>query len=181
MRHVYSETFALTGTTGAVASYVLSCNGMYDPNITGTGHQPLYFDQMNAIYDHYIVYRARIEYEILAGGSPPIVACYIDDDTSIATSLDNAIEQPTSVHRLLPTTQVVPQRFQRQWDARQYFGGDIWDNSELRGTASANPTEQSYFVVMLVAANGTSTATATVTVRIVYDAWWTELKTMTGS
>lgn len=41
---------------GVVGSYVFQINGPYDPNVTGIGHQPLGFDQLMLMYEHYIYY-----------------------------------------------------------------------------------------------------------------------------
>jgi len=49
----YSDYFQLTTTSGAVSTYVFAANGLYDPNITGTGHQPMGFDQLLQFYNHY--------------------------------------------------------------------------------------------------------------------------------
>ena len=39
---VYSDQFQLTCTAGALQQYTFAMNGLYDPNLTGTGSQPRY-------------------------------------------------------------------------------------------------------------------------------------------
>jgi len=51
----YVDQVQLTSTSGAVGLHVWSMNGIYDPNVTGTGHQPQYFDNYAAIYSQYRV------------------------------------------------------------------------------------------------------------------------------
>lgn len=56
-------------TLSAVATpyeYVFAGNNIYDPNYTGTGHQPLYFDQLAAIYNIYYVRASSIKVELLS-------------------------------------------------------------------------------------------------------------------
>lgn len=52
----YSETITLgVGTVGLPSHYFFRANGIYDPNYTGTGHQPYGHDQYEALYNHYQV------------------------------------------------------------------------------------------------------------------------------
>jgi len=63
MTHVYEDVITLTSVGGIIQTYLFSANGMYDPNITATGHQPYYFDQMTALYNHYTVIGSKAEFE----------------------------------------------------------------------------------------------------------------------
>lgn len=61
-RHRYVETVTLPAGSGVgvTAQYVFRANGIFDPNFTGTGHQPLYRDEMAARYTNYCVLNAYI-------------------------------------------------------------------------------------------------------------------------
>ena len=56
----YVSDIVLNPAAGSTASYVYSCNGMYDPDITSTGHQPMGFDQWMAFYQHYTVLGSKL-------------------------------------------------------------------------------------------------------------------------
>jgi len=63
---LYCEHFTMT--TNAVSVDTSSeqdfrANSVYDPDSTGLGHQPMYFDQLAAIYKQYIVHKCEIEVE----------------------------------------------------------------------------------------------------------------------
>lgn len=154
---------------------------MYDPNISGTGHQPLYFDQCVPIYDHYTVMRSRIRVQVL--GSPNYLASlFINDDVGVPSGLILGGEFPSNAKPVLsPPNTVRPLTLTRSWDAKFYFGGDIFDNDNLQGTVAANPTEQSYYTFMCRAADGSSTLNITLQVDIEYDAVWDELKSLATS
>ena len=62
----YAETINVPIGVGGTGNYLYSCNGMYDPNITGTGHQPMYFDQFTAMYDHYTVLKSMMKATVVA-------------------------------------------------------------------------------------------------------------------
>lgn len=184
IRHKYCESeVALSSTTGAVSTYQFSCNGMFDPNITGSGHQPLYFDQLTAIYDHYTVLRSFIRIRITAGTNavPYIIGLYVDDDTSTALSPDEAFEQNTASFVPVNGGDTTPNiTLVKAWDASKYFGPNPLANDNLQGTSAANPTEQSYFTVKFKG-QGVGTISATMSAEIWYEAVWDELKTVGSS
>lgn len=51
----YVDQAQLTSTAGAIGMHVWSMNSCFDPNVTGTGHQPQYFDNYSNIYSQYRV------------------------------------------------------------------------------------------------------------------------------
>lgn len=59
----YNTVIQLNPNANAVsgaAYWVFSANGCYDPDITSTGHQPLYFDNYMAVYQKYRVNYSKI-------------------------------------------------------------------------------------------------------------------------
>jgi len=180
MSHRYSELNSIGGAGGATATYTFSCNGMFDPNITGTGHQPMFFDQMSAIYDHYTVFRSTIRLEVTTDLICNF-AFYIDDDTSSVSTVEAGQEQPSAIGGLLTVYQQKPRVLTLSWDGKKFFGGDLFDNDNLQGSAAANPTEQSYFTFKVQAANALSTPIIYMRAVIDYYAVWDELKTQTQS
>jgi len=68
-QHKYVEDFNfftdnLTGLMGT--DYAFRLNSMYDPNFSGTGHQPQGYDQMASVYGRYTVYKVRLSIRITA-------------------------------------------------------------------------------------------------------------------
>jgi len=66
----YCETINLTSTVGALASYEWSANDLFDPNITGAGHQPYGFDQWCVFYNKFTVMRSQVKVEACSSGVP---------------------------------------------------------------------------------------------------------------
>jgi len=56
----YVDTVALNASSTASAVNVFRANNIYDPDYTGTGHQPMYHDNYAAIYQKYRVNYATI-------------------------------------------------------------------------------------------------------------------------
>lgn len=179
MTHKYVEVVTISPAAGVPASYQFTTNGLYDPNVTGTGHQPSFFDNMTAIYDHYHVARSRCRFSILSTQSFRCSA-YIDDDNTAAGDPTLAAEQASAKSRsfsLNPITTFRPVIKTLVWDSKDYFGGDIWDNTELQGTSASNPAELSNFTLSLQVADASTATTWIVSVELEYDAWWSEVKT----
>jgi len=53
----YSDTFEMSSTSGAIVAQQFRVNALFDPDYTGTGHQPRGFDQWCASGGPYHVYR----------------------------------------------------------------------------------------------------------------------------
>lgn len=147
--HKYRELVQLTTAAGGMGRYTFSANGMYDPNITGTGHQPMYFDQLSGLYNHYVVIGSKIKVRLVPyNQSQPALqfALFLNDDTTLTpTTVDGVAEQTKAVSRLYPATQAYPASVTCKFSARKVFGPSIMANTALQGSNSANPAEQQFF------------------------------------
>lgn len=183
--HKYAEVFNLnTGAAGATAYYDFSCNGMYDPNITGTGHQPYYFDQYSALYDHYCVIGSKITVKFTPTNityPPTLVGCFINDDTTKTPNVYGLMESSQGQYRALPYGTNNNTNITMKWSAKKYFGRSVLANDELQGTVSTNPTEQSYFTIWIDSAAQAAVSQITIEVLIEYIAIWKELKDIATS
>lgn len=181
MSHKYHELVSLNSTSGTTAFYKFLCNSMYDPNLTSTGHQPLYFDQMSSIYDHYTVIGAKISVKIIptsnAGGAFFASLSQNDDSIQVAT-IDATIEQGGSGVRLFNsnmTSPVYPVMINK-WSAKKTFGGSVLANDNLQGTALSSPSEQTVWCIAIKPCDNFTNINTYVDVTIQYIAVWDELK-----
>lgn len=56
----YSDVITLTSTAGSLSKHVFRSNSLFDPDLTGVGHQPMYYDQLGALYSNYVVLGSKI-------------------------------------------------------------------------------------------------------------------------
>jgi len=162
--------------TGGLGYWQMSCNGLYDPNITGTGSQPAYFDQLKAIYNHYTVLRSKAKFTCISPvNTTTLITLYIDDDASINTSPYKSSMLETAHSLMANTTVSGPIVLYNTWDAVKYFGPNPQANDNLQGTSSSNPTEQSYYTLVLGDVAATTGQNVSVLVEIEYYVVWDEL------
>lgn len=187
MTHKYQAAGVYQVTSNTFSKYQFSCNGMYDPDITGVGHQPLFFDQMAAIYDQYTVIGSKLVVEVTpvtAQTSASLIGLYKDDDTVTSNTTEASMvgEQPSGYFKQLALNAVKPIRLVSKWSAKKTFGpGAVVGDLRYQGTATANPTEQTYWTLGIQNLNLTTTQNYLVSYKIEYVSVWTELKDIAQS
>lgn len=158
-------------------------NCLYDPYLALGGQQPLYFDQMTEIYNHYTVMKSRITVSIVPNTIDPFVGgIYIDDDaTPAVTHLTSIMEQPSATYKT-SHRDVTAMTLYKSWDCRSVFGPNPLDNDRLQGNVAANPDEQQVFMIFIrPVLNTVETQEYQVVITMEFDTVWNELKSIASS
>ncbi len=133
-----------------VGFYQFRCNGLFDPNATGGGSQPMYFDQIMALYNHYTVLSSKITVSFSDRFDRIfIITLYVDDDTTIDSNAIQSAARPGAKSVMTLLNDDRRETLTMKWDARSTFGGNPQSKAELTGTSGTNPSEQSYFTVAI--------------------------------
>jgi len=108
----YSESFTGSCTAGAITStQMFRANDLFDPNLTGTGHQPMGFDQLMLWYNHAFVVWSKITCVFKnTAATIPTVCIRMDADSGALTDYDRIKE----------------------------FGGCVTETLEVKGSYGAN-------------------------------------------
>jgi hypothetical protein len=168
----YSTNCQLASVAGVVTSYVLAVNGLYDPDVTGTGHQPMGFDEMMIYYNHYTVQRCTVQALFKGVSSTKMTVCLRQDASSAPiTAIDRIVEIGAGVVDYLEigTTMGATKRLALGFDIAKIQGvsrAALTADTSLRGTATANPSELTYCHVQVWDA---AAQTGTVNVDIVME------------
>ena len=184
---IYSEGLQLNpGVGGTVSDYVWSANGLYDPNITGVGHQPRGFDQLMTLYDHATVIGAKITVNCSNGdttGGNMIVLSVRDSNTAISSYIDAMEYRYIKKAVLGVESGSATKTVALKCNPNKFLGrGSPLSEDNLRNSISSNPNEQAYFHVSCMPLEaGTDTAGVNVIVRIEYTVIFTEPKQPTQS
>lgn len=167
----YNETIALTNTAGLAAHYIFRANSIFDPNFTGTGHQPYGHDSYQAIYNHYKVNYATIVITPVYAADG-MIGCTITDDTTVNSSYDNVKEVKNTVMRPMGANGT-PDKIVQYYNKNQVFE----ENADGCGANfGANPTEGAFFDVWVTAKDTTTVDVFNLNISITYNVSFWELK-----
>lgn len=174
----YCDNLTLTSTAGVISRYLYAANGIFDPDITGIGHQPLYRDSYAVIYDQYVVLGAKITCVFSNNGVFPQVIGIVGEDDSVMTSVvTTACEQSNSFTTLQSAAGAPPMVLTCTFDPLRDFGVRVKDDGSSATAVAANPSELWCFGVFMASSDLISTSTCQVKVTIEYTVKFTELQT----
>lgn len=155
----YCEQITLTSTLGAMVSHAFSANGLYDPNLTGTGHQPMGYDQWAGLFNHYVVLGSKLTMRINSdGGLQGITGVYLSDDTTIPYSDGVQIVEAKRGGSVVVANQRNQVSVNGYYSAKKFFNvKDVKDNlARLGASVTSNPTEQGSYIIYFNTLNGTT-------------------------
>lgn len=162
MRYVDASTFVHTASSTVITNY--SANSIYDPDVTGGGHQPIGHDQWAEFYNHYVVIGSKIRVTITGDDStatiPTFICIILDDTAGSFSSLPNILEQGGARYRLLSgePQNVRPTSVTSVFSAKRFFNiKDVSDNVDRIGAPfGVDALDGAYFQVV----SGTTTGAA---------------------
>lgn len=162
----YAQEFTLAAAAGSTTSQIMRANSLYDPDYSGTGHQPLGYDQWSVFYDHYVVIGCKIKVTFDAsaesGNSLPLsCGLVLDDNASLSTASTSALTEANnsktkhfnSLDRTITsiTAAVAPHKFLGR--------SKPLSDPELKAAFNANPVEQCYWVIWMTNEDPATAAT----------------------
>lgn len=174
----YAETFSLNPPIGQCAAYVFASNGLFDPNISATGHQPAGFDQYMALYELYTVTAAKIKVEGYSLDTTNNQVIAVSNRDLAATSNDfrvyveNGATKWCTIGRQGSGNDL---RTMTMYMDMSKFGSykDLIDSDENAGTDSSNPAETQYFHCIVTPGDSAAdTAGVVFNVEITYEVYF---------
>lgn len=110
MRYVQAGALDPSATNFAIQTWCL--NALYDPDTTGTGHQPMGFDQLAALYGRYLVTGAKItttfESRSVNANQTAMVGMTVHENATFYPStlgdVSKLVEQGKTIYKYLGTS-----------------------------------------------------------------------------
>jgi len=185
----YDFQQSLTGTAGVPASRVYTANGVFDPDVTGTGHQVIGFDQIMVAYNHYTVIRSKITVTFLNNGDAPVrCGVYLNPDSAVLTDpvriMENGLIKTVTCDAKSLAAGERMKTVSIDCDVKKYFGKGKYSElleENYSGTSATNPPEQVYFTVFSMNPFDTTNTLVAYDAVISYDVIYHEPRKLTSS
>lgn len=169
----YSETITISGISGAMGDYVYRINSLYDPNYTGTGVQPLYYDQWTYMYSNYLVNAVAYELTYYTANTVPSQLCVLMARAPTISGMTNITDVTTKnmaskIILITPDNSTALAKGYAKINAIMGVNKKEYaDNPEIYGAVyNANPTEPAYMHILAQAMDYTSSISITLNVRL---------------
>lgn len=185
----YDYAKTLSGGVGSVPTNYYVANGLYDPDATGTGHQPMGFDQMMALYEQATVVRSHIKVTFASAGEHARVGIYLNPDTTnpgVTRLVENGLITMGSLTGASTNNgQYAFCTLELACDVPIYFGrtrGEILADPQMYNTIASNPGETVNFGVCAWAGfDAAADVSIAYDVIVTYDAVFWEPKKLASS
>ncbi len=105
----YVDNFSASVATTAGTQQTMNLNSIFDPDRSGGGHQPLYYDQYAALYNRYRVLKVwwKVSFANNTGSYNTVVVPtngLLSSSVAGSATYVTAAEQPRAVYKLVPGT-----------------------------------------------------------------------------
>ena len=153
----YAQHLGINPSVGGCSGHTFAANGLYDPDISGTGHQPMGFDQIAQLYLRYTVTAVRMKVSHLQQGSTTVVpgafGIILNDDVSLTagTPLSKCAEQRNVSKIAFASNQIYSgsENVSMAQDIGQYFGhaGSLVGEGDYSARTNTNPARLCYLTL----------------------------------
>lgn len=181
----YSEQINLALPSAAAGTYVYAANGLFDPNITGIGHQPAGFDQLMLLYGRYCVEKSVISVtfssEYNTNNYNALVGITASTDNIGSTDYRRYTENPLCTMGVIKATDGVV-KLSQTYDGKGFFNMSYQSDTDKNGTVSSNPAELVYFNIFAAPTNpGNTMGFLQLQVQLEYHALFSDPVSLSGS
>jgi len=150
LRLKYADRIQIDAGAGTTGTHVFNLSSIYDPDVTASGHQPLYHDQLSALYNHYMVLGAKIRLTPLIASNDNyysgLYGVHIKDNTSTISDPTALIEQNRTRYAAVNGQAGFTKAMTVKYSPRKLFAyKDLLDQRARFGAQfGANPAENAY-------------------------------------
>lgn len=171
----YNTNLVLTMTLGSMVTYQFRGNALYDPDLTGTGQQPQYFDQYALLFNKYRVAGSKVRLAFsnttasVADQQLNKVVLSARPTTDMYSNLLQASEAPNSrtgfsAFSATAPGKLVSYRSTSQVEGIKKIASKIDD--DFASAVTTNPTNQWYWTIYAGPFNSQYATTCTIVVDV---------------
>lgn len=155
---------------GGSYTYSYRLTDLYDPDYTGTGNQPVGFDQFTAIYSRFRVLSVSVKLQFQSMTPGGVVGAYPSVEPTLSAAQLSWPSQPLAESGLV-STNTPGQSFTwriKPWDVYRISKSQYMMEADFAGTSAASPLRNVYLHTWIRGLGG-SVSTAAVMVRIAFE------------
>jgi len=175
----YSDAGSQFTAAVTPAAQVFRANSLFDPDLTGVGSQPEYFDQLSAVYSQYCVQGCHIKCEIFNTGTTSNVCVLLYSDVNVATqAVENLTEHRYAKHTIVSAKGgmdhallELPPILNSTLQGEKYLNSDA---NNYQGVG-INPVDPTFAIFKTTAMDNVTNSNIYVNFYIEYDCWFKEL------
>ncbi len=173
---------------GSANSAAFRLNGLYDPLVAAGGHQPIGFDQIMPMYEHFTVIGARVRVTCTNEDTTTPQNVYLICNNSTSAPIVQSDIQAEVERGAARWTQLASANSGKDtanltynWSAKKWFGHNVLDDDLAKGTQTSDPTKQAVLHVVAQPHSVTNANPVVCSVLIEYIAILTEPKRLAAS
>jgi len=171
----YADLYQASVSASTLSTRVWHLNNVFDPDYTGAGGQPLYYDQIAAMYSRYRVFGCSISVTVaISSGSTnmyhPIVCIVPYISSPGYSTILTAMQAPRARYKIaIPGQQVI--KLKAYYSVAKLYGVSrkmVDDDDVFQATTTAGPARPAYVGVYVYNADGAQSITLSSYVKLVY-------------
>lgn len=171
---VYTERVSITSTTGAIGIYRFAGNDVYDPNVTGTGAQPINADVFTTQYNRCRVHGSRMQLSVRvpADGTIPFDIVLLPQNKTTNLTFEEFCGQPYAKMQEHVVYLVGPTVFETGIQSAKILGRTraAFEGSDLtQSVTTTSPSDLWYWTIAAISTDRSTTGTMNAIVDITYD------------
>lgn len=173
---VYTDLGQWSLTPLAASGREWSMSSLFDPDKSGGGSQPTYFDQYAAFFARYLVYGCKVEWTVSASSSttnlyhPQIcMVPYLSTASPLYTTIKGAMQSKYAKYRtIIPGQNVV--KIKSYFHLPKLWGASSsqYKDDDYAGTINSSPSLNTYLHLWIQNHDGTATVTVGSQIKLTY-------------
>ncbi len=167
------DYWAVTRTTSGAVTYgdnIFAVNSLFDPDYTGSGHQPREFDTWSTIYSKYRVLEVLCEVDVRQRAAHGITVCVVPNNSSTALTISDYPQELPRAVRLGITGSYQPTcRASIRIDPRAILGmtmAEFKGDDSTGALVSASPAQTVFLHIFCAQLDGTTLIDYEFTLRL---------------
>lgn len=148
----YCDLITVTNSAATVDKYIYRANGIFDPNYTGGGHQPMWRDNYASIYNQYVVLGSKITVKFQSDSTDEswVVGILGDDDATTPTNILTLMELNNSVWDIHGTSHAGHTELFMTYEPERDLGTNAKDDGYFATTNVGGDAPVQWFYVVYV-------------------------------